>query len=291
MDGFDPTFQDPSAVRPWKTVAIVGGAALLAVGLIVGAVLFVRGRQSANVDREYLARTAAQLEQTVAGCASQTDPDACRERAVQNAVGTTGQASLCDQLDGAARDECVWSVAHDQDDASLCAAISDATKAIACEDAILLKQALASLDAGSCEGISDADKKASCLEAVAGPLTQRNCHERESEEYCAQFDLLVQAKNARNPDLCAAISDADLASMCVDAVFPGDRDDDGLDGEEEALHGSSDTSADTDGDGLSDADEVNAYESDPANPDTDGDGYPDGSEVQNGYNPNGAGTL
>ncbi len=41
---------------------------------------------------------------------------------------------------------------------------------------------------------------------------------------------------------------------------------------------------DTDGDGLSDADEVIAG-TDSANPDTDGDGYTDGDEVKNGFDP------
>jgi hypothetical protein len=49
--------------------------------------------------------------------------------------------------------------------------------------------------------------------------------------------------------------------------------------------------ADTDGDGLADGDEVNVWHTNPLVADTDGDGFPDGSEVQNGYNPNGPGKL
>jgi len=48
---------------------------------------------------------------------------------------------------------------------------------------------------------------------------------------------------------------------------------------------------DSDGDGLTDADEVNIYGTDPNNPDTDGDTYPDGVEIANGYNPLGPGKL
>jgi hypothetical protein len=46
--------------------------------------------------------------------------------------------------------------------------------------------------------------------------------------------------------------------------------------------------ADTDGDGLSDADERNLYNSDPNDSDSDDDGIDDGSEVRNGLNPNSA---
>lgn len=42
---------------------------------------------------------------------------------------------------------------------------------------------------------------------------------------------------------------------------------------------------DSDGDGLSDADELGKYFTDPANPDTDGDGYDDGLEIASGYSP------
>ena len=46
-----------------------------------------------------------------------------------------------------------------------------------------------------------------------------------------------------------------------------------------------DRSVDTDGDGLSDYDEVNKYHTDPSKADTDGDGYNDGDEIKNGYSP------
>ncbi len=48
---------------------------------------------------------------------------------------------------------------------------------------------------------------------------------------------------------------------------------------------------DTDGDGLTDYDEVNKYKTEKSNPDTDGDGYSDGIEVASGYNPLGQGRL
>jgi hypothetical protein len=64
-----------------------------------------------------------------------------------------------------------------------------------------------------------------------------------------------------------------------------DEDNDGLDRELEQQLGTSDYNADTDGDGLSDYDEVFVYGTDPTNPDTDGDGMKDGWEVLYGLNP------
>ena len=70
-----------------------------------------------------------------------------------------------------------------------------------------------------------------------------------------------------------------------------DTDGDGLTDEEEMDLGTDPKSADTDNDGLTDFDEVRIYQTDPTMPDTDGDGFLDGQEVAGGYNPNGPGKL
>lgn len=48
---------------------------------------------------------------------------------------------------------------------------------------------------------------------------------------------------------------------------------------------------DTDGDGLSNEEEVSTWNTNPLNSDSDSDGYSDSAEVVNGYNPNGSGKL
>ena len=70
-----------------------------------------------------------------------------------------------------------------------------------------------------------------------------------------------------------------------------DSDGDGLSDAEEAAAGTSSRKPDTDNDGLFDREEVQVYGTDPLNPDTDGDGFIDGEEVSGGYNPNGEGRL
>ncbi len=70
-----------------------------------------------------------------------------------------------------------------------------------------------------------------------------------------------------------------------------DSDGDGLTNAEELEAGTSVTKADTDGDGLGDREEVKVYGTDPKDVDTDGDTYLDGQEVAGGYNPNGSGRL
>ena len=59
-----------------------------------------------------------------------------------------------------------------------------------------------------------------------------------------------------------------------------DSDGDGLtDSDERNIYNTDPNNPDTDADGLTDGDEVRAYKTDPRNPDTDGDGLPDGVEV------------
>lgn len=70
-----------------------------------------------------------------------------------------------------------------------------------------------------------------------------------------------------------------------------DSDHDGLSDAEERVLGTDPFNPDTDGDGLTDYDEVKVFGTDPKNPDTDGDGYKDGDEVAHGYNPKGPGKL
>jgi hypothetical protein len=68
-------------------------------------------------------------------------------------------------------------------------------------------------------------------------------------------------------------------------VAQEDPDRDGLTNLQEFQAGTDPNNPDTDGDGLSDGDEVNKYHTNPLLPDTDGDGIPDGLEVQTGTNP------
>jgi hypothetical protein len=64
-----------------------------------------------------------------------------------------------------------------------------------------------------------------------------------------------------------------------DTMLYVDKDQDGLDADQESQCGTSDSNLDSDGDGLSDYEEVFVYHTDPANWDTDGEGLSDGAEV------------
>lgn len=72
---------------------------------------------------------------------------------------------------------------------------------------------------------------------------------------------------------------------------PLDTDADGLTDDQEKDKRTDPLSWDTDGDLLSDGDEVNTWETNPLVADSDNDTYKDGEEIRNGYNPKGPGKL
>jgi hypothetical protein len=74
-------------------------------------------------------------------------------------------------------------------------------------------------------------------------------------------------------------------SITDPSVAGQDPDHDGLTNLEEFQQGTDPNNPDTDGDGISDGDEVHKYHTDPLNPDTDGDGLSDGEEIRLGTNP------
>lgn len=76
-----------------------------------------------------------------------------------------------------------------------------------------------------------------------------------------------------------------------DGIISGDTDGDGISDVDEIRRGTDSQKADTDGDGLDDGDELNVFQTNALEQDTDGDGYLDGDEVLNGYDPNGPGRL
>jgi hypothetical protein len=75
------------------------------------------------------------------------------------------------------------------------------------------------------------------------------------------------------------------------SIADDDSDGDGLSNSDEVKYKTNLNKVDTDDDGLFDGEEVNFFKTNPINSDTDGDGFLDGEEVRYGFDPNGDGKL
>jgi K319L-like, PKD domain/Bacterial TSP3 repeat len=80
--------------------------------------------------------------------------------------------------------------------------------------------------------------------------------------------------------------ESEPATVAVEVLPPPDSDGDGLTDAEEAALGTDPGNPDTDGDGLGDGAEVNVHHTNPLLVDTDGDGFSDKAEVDAGSDPN-----
>lgn len=71
----------------------------------------------------------------------------------------------------------------------------------------------------------------------------------------------------------------------MQTILSTDSDADGLSNVDEAKYGTDPNKADTDGDGLTDKEEISVFHTNPLKADTDGDGFSDGYEVRHHTNP------
>ncbi|MBP6859305.1 MAG: hypothetical protein KBC69_01620 [Candidatus Magasanikbacteria bacterium] len=80
-------------------------------------------------------------------------------------------------------------------------------------------------------------------------------------------------------------------NQAVKNISAADQDFDGIADVDEQAYKTDPTNSDTDGDGLTDWQEINIYKTDPLKSDSDSDTFNDGYEVRRGFNPKGSGKI
>lgn len=111
------------------------------------------------------------------------------------------------------------------------------------------------------------------------------------EEEVSPYDDVIAPTATTTPVLTSPVATSTPSQEPSEVIMATDIDNDGLSDVDEVRDGSDPRDADSDDDGLTDAQEVLQYGTSPTNPDSDGDTYSDGTEVKNGYNPKGNGML
>ncbi len=238
---FHMDFQDypqPEKSNHFKLIAIITGGLILAGGIIAG-VVYYTGKDPVTLSFE------------------QTE----KIRNMEEGVGK--EEDLCKALEGVSKDDCLWGVAKEKNDPSLCETMTDKDLVVRCKDGIIWDIAVQASDAPMCDKISDDGLKNGCQERIKGPITSENCVARRGEAYCEVQRVVELARVAQDEELCDQLKEDQERYSCQDLVEINDPDFDGLDSLQE----------------------TDVYFTNPRNADTDGDGYKDGEEVQAGYDP------
>ena len=120
----------------------------------------------------------------------------------------------------------------------------------------------------------------------------------ETNSTCLNTPETIEGGHNANPAMDNTPNDGTDVINALDSNLPVERDSDGdgvSDSDEVNIYGTNPDSNDTDGDGLLDGDEINFYDTNATNADTDGDGLNDGVEVHtyetNATNPDSDGDL
>lgn len=164
-----------------------------------------------------------------------------------------------------------------------------------CVEIVLQKKADAEID--QCRPLNG-DDFFNCLNEIFSIYDElsdcANLPEGEGRAACEEIFYYKEAYLKYDRELCAKIKNEKLNQYCLKNIIDKlqDTDGDGLtDLDEINNYKTHYLFYDSDGDSLSDGDEVKKYNTNPKNSDTDGDGYSDGDEVKGGYNPAGEGRL
>lgn len=242
---------EPEVIKstPWfkkRQLVVMGVSALILVALVaVVAVLSMNIMQGNKQAKQLADSKAAQVSQMVANGSSPTT--ASRE---------AGYVEGCKMLVDTAYADCVTLIAMDKDDSSVCGALAGDEK-VTCVDRSTIGQAKAKKSYAACSAIKDADLLVACQVVLKT--------EAAAAQDCAGYGAPVEACDAQKSlDLVVAAGDITACGTlpgedkesCEDIISSVDADGDGLTIQAEFTHGTTDTKADTDGDGYNDGEEV-----------------------------------
>ncbi len=206
--------------------------------------------------------------------------------------------NLCKMIkDQHFQEVCAHYVAFRKGDEDLCKKITDGKfEEEECLGPILAYKYGSEGNVEACKNITILEYPNLCFN-LAVDYFDRDCSKFKKEEDRIRCNDIVSydlALNAKDIKICESISDNTRRQVCQNSINLGietDTDGDGLYDDQELFFNTNPFVFDTDGDNLSDGEEMLKYHTNPSDVDTDNDGYNDGDEIKNGYNPKGEGKL
>jgi hypothetical protein len=182
------------------------------------------------------------------------------------------------------KDSCISAVAFIAGINGVCGEINDKEDQLECSNNVLDERA--GPEIAKCQSYSTNDLKSQCFIIIFSvykqPADCAGLKVEATKKVCESVTAYQVALEKQDHGLCNSISQEALKAYCSKMV---------VDKVQKVVESLIDKNKDSDGDGLSDFDELNKYFTDPNKADTDGDDYTDSAEIGAGYNPCGDGKL
>ena len=191
----------------------------------------------------------------------------------------------CYKPDIKEKDGCLYLVAREASREEYCDKIEKNETKNSCHDSFALEKAVEQTDSQECLAIGSSSFKNQCLENFYLKFKKIDECDRLPAEYKSRCSDVVNnsmAFSSNNISTCDAINDKTFKAVCKLNIKrkPKDSDGDGITDSMENSYGTNAFKADTDGDGLSEWDEIMKYQTNPLKPDTCGYGITDGEAVK-----------
>ncbi len=254
--------KNPKIQRNIKAILVGIAALILFIIGLIAAIKYIaqtsQNKKAVNEERNVL---IARIEDKIAKCGDD-EKDYCRNKYWNDAAIEKNEPDFCSFMtDDKWRSSCIKQIAMNMSDVKVCNELSvDKNE---CKDAVYLQQISENYDFSICDNIKDETNKESCINYIAKKLAEEGeCPDSGiGSGECANY---LKLENAIQDGDCLRFSvSSPEYEACMDTL----------------------SDADTDGDGISDLDEIKKYNTDPRNKDTDGDGYEDGIEIRYGFDP------
>lgn len=238
-----------------KRIGIIVGVLFV---LVLGGIFLTNFVKSLSGDEVQSELEAAEAEVAQRQEECEEGDEACKDQAQTEVARASGVVEACNGLEEQALLNCVTLIAMEEKNQYACNTLGGGEQTM-CSDAVLLARAEAGEGMSICKDIKDSTKKTSCEALVTSSArASGDCVKYGVDQSVCDAQGVINALLAAGDfSGCAELPEEERI-MCVERFSSTDADSDGLTAQEESAYGTSDQSADTDGDGYDDRTEIEA---------------------------------